>query len=472
MGSPIWTRRCFVGAMAAGGALSACGVAPLAVTSADSRQPWARASAIADSVQPAEIPPRQFPVAIRGEADENIRPAILAAIETAAANGGGSVVIPPGRWFSEGPIHLRSNCALHVSAGAELVFSGDGSAYLPVVFTRWEGTEAYNYSPMIYARGERNVAVTGKGTIDGQGEANFLPWRKQQKPDQNRLRQMGADGVPVEERIFGDGHWLRPQFLQFVDCEQVTVEGVTLLDSPFWCIHPVYCRHVTVRDVTVISRHINSDGVDPDSSEDVLIEGCRFDTGDDGVAIKAGRDADGWRVGRLARRVVVRDCEFTGQRGGGMAIGSEMSGGVEDIFVERYSMNSVSHGLYFKANLDRGGVIRNVFIRDIDIGKADTVLIFTNDYHSYRGGNAPTRFEDVLVENVRCGQAELGMSIIGHPSAPVRRVTVTNFEIERAANTLDMRYAEDVRFDEVRMNGRPVLPEETAPDDIDHTLRH
>jgi len=472
MSSPNWSRRRFVGAVAAGSALTACGTPPLAVTSTDSGEPWARARAIADNVRPADIPARRFPVAVRGEAEENIRPAILAAIETAAANGGGSIVIPPGRWFSEGPIHLRSHCALHVSAGAELVFSGDGSAYLPLVFTRWEGTEVYNYSPMIYARGARNVAVTGQGTIDGQGEANFLPWRKQQKPDQNRLRQMGADGVPVEQRVFGSGHWLRPQFLQFVDCEQVTVEGVTLIDSPFWCVHPVYCRHVTVRDVTITSRHINSDGVDPDSSEDVLIERCQFDTGDDGVAIKAGRDADGWRVGKPARRIVVRDCRFTGQRGGGMAIGSEMSGGVEDVFVERYSMNSVNHGLYFKANLDRGGVIRNVFIRDIDIRKANTVLIFTNDYHSYRGGNAPTRFEDVQVENVYCGQAELGMSIIGHPSAPVRRVTVSNFDVERVANTLDLRHAEDVRFYEVRMNGERVTPNETAPDEIDHKLRY
>ncbi|MEO1247655.1 MAG: glycoside hydrolase family 28 protein [Pseudomonadota bacterium] len=463
-----WSRRHVIAALAASGALGACRGMPVAA----SRPPWDEAEAIARGIQPASIPRRSFPVEPAGPRNRDIRPAILKALEAAVAGGGGRVVVPPGRWLCEGPIHLESRCALHVSKGAHLAFGGDASAYLPVVFTRWEGTEAYNYSPMIYARGVEDVAVTGEGTLDGQGAAHFLPWRERQKPDQNRLRQMGADGVPPEQRVFGAGHFLRPQFVQFVDCERVSVEGVTLVDSPFWCLHPVYCRHVTVRNVRIVSRHINSDGVDPDSSEDVLIEGCEFDTGDDGVAIKAGRDADGWRVGRPTRRVVVRDCRFTGQRGGGMAIGSEMSGGVEDVFVERYAMNAVNHGLYFKANLDRGGLIRNIFIRDIDIERADTVLIFTNDYHSYRGGNAPTRFEDVRVENVRCGQAELGISIVGHPNAPIRRVSVENLRVDRVQSPVDLRHVEALEFTNVRMNGELIAAEETAPGSVDRTLRY
>lgn len=435
--------------------------------------PWARADEIARGVQKPVIPDRDFPVTDFGaQPGEDARGPVMAALEAASLAGGGRVVLPIGEWPCDGPIHMRGKCALHLEEGARLVFSGNAASYLPVVFTRWEGTEVYNYSPMIYARGVKDVAITGAGTIDGQGEKHFLPWRPNQRPDQRLLRKMGAEGVPVSKRIFGDGHWLRPQFVQFVDCERVLVEGVTLVDSPFWCVHPVYCRHVTVRNVEIVSRHINSDGVDPDSSEDVLIEGCSFDTGDDGVALKAGRDQDGWRVGRKTRRIVIRDNVFTGVRGGGMAIGSEMSGGVEEIFVERYRMNEVHHGLYFKANLDRGGVIRDVHIRDIDIAKADTVLIFTNDYHSYRGGNFPTRFEDVTVANVRCAKAGLGISVIGHAAAPVRRVRVSDMTIAEAQQPLQIKHVEDLQFRNVLMNGSPVESvSETAPETFEREFK-
>ena len=435
--------------------------------------PWTRADAIANGVRRPVIAARDFPVTDYGAAPgRDVRPAVISALEAAATGGGGRVVFPAGEWPCDGPIHLRGRCALHLEAGARLVFSGDPASYLPVVFTRWEGTEVYNYSPMIYGRGLKDVAITGAGVIDGQGEKNFLPWRPNQRPDQRALRKMGAEGVPVSQRIFGDGHWLRPHFIQFIDCERVLVEGVTLNDSPFWCVHPVYCRHVTVKGVTIISRHINSDGVDPDSSEDVLIEDCVFDTGDDGVALKAGRDQDGWRVGRKTQRVVIRDNTFTGTRGGGMAIGSEMSGGVEEVFVERYRMNRVHHGLYFKANLDRGGVIRDVHIRDIDIVRADTVLIFTNDYHSYRGGDFPTRFEDVTVSDVRCAQAGLGVSIIGHPEAPVRRVRVSDMTIASAEQPLQIKHVEDLSFRNVMMNGETVESVlQTAPETFDRPFK-
>ena len=455
------------------GAAALGGCANLRPVAFEARDPWARADEIARGVERPTIPARDFPVTDFGaRPGEDVRPAVVAALAAASLAGGGRVVFPAGQWPCDGPIHLRGKCALHLEKDARLVFSGNASSYLPVVFTRWEGTEVYNYSPMIYARGVRDVAITGDGTIDGQGEKNFLPWRPDQRPDQRLLRKMGAEGVPVSERVFGEGHRLRPHFVQFIDCERVLVEGVTLVDSPFWCVHPVYCRHVTVKDVAIISRHINSDGVDPDSSEDVLIEGCTFDIGDDGVALKAGRDQDGWRVGRKTRRVVIRDNDFTGVRGGGMAIGSEMSGGVEEIFVERYRMNKVHHGLYFKANLDRGGVIRDVHIRDIDIGEADTVLIFTNDYHSYRGGNFPTRFEDVTVADVRCAKAGLGISVVGHEAAPVRRVHVSDMTIGEATQPLQIRHVEDLRFRNVVMNGAAVEAVlETAPETFEREFK-
>jgi polygalacturonase len=435
--------------------------------------PWARADAIANAVQAPRISARDYSILDFGAASgRDVRPAIIAALDAAEAVGGGRVVLPQGVWPCDGPIHMRSSCAIHLEADARLIFSGNAASYLPVVFTRWEGTEAYNYSPMIYGRDLTDIAITGEGTIDGQGEANFLPWRPNQKPDQQALRRMGAQGTPVSERVFGEGHWLRPQFVQFVGCERVLVEGVTLIDSPFWCVHPVYCRHVTVRGVTIVSRHINSDGVDPDSSEDVLIERCTFDTGDDGVALKAGRDQDGWRVGRQTRRIVIRNNRYAGTRGGGMAIGSEMSGGIETVFVDGFAMNEVHHALYFKANPDRGGRIRDVYIRGVRARKADTVLIFTNDYHGYRGGDFPTLFEDVWVEDVRVDEAAVGISVVGHQDAFVRDVSVRNMRVGTVEIPLRARYVANLRFDNVVMGGETIRAvTQTAPETFERVTK-
>lgn len=423
------------------------------------RQPagaWSRAAQIVDGIRLPRIPERDFDVGTPGSGATNAdrRAALQATIDAAGAAGGGTVKIPAGRWFCDGPLILRSRVALDLAAGSHLVFSGNSASYLPEVLTRWEGTEVWTYSPMIFADGLTDVAITGTGRIDGQGAENFLPWRERQKPDQDALRQMGHDGKPVNERRFGAGHWLRPHFIQFRNCRHVLVEGVELVDSPFWVTHLLYCDQATVRNVSVVSRHINSDGVDIDSSTNVLVEGCRFDVGDDGVAIKSGRDQDGWRVDRPSRDIVIRGNEYQGDTGGAMAIGSEMSGGVSDVYVERYRLERAHHALYFKANLDRGGKIERVYIRDIDAGRVENLLIFTNDYHSYRGGNYPTRFENVEVRNVRCREAGVGLSIVGHVRAPVRNVKVTNLEIDEARTPLRIEHVENLQFDRVVINGR------------------
>lgn len=425
--------------------------------------PWTRAANIVTRIQLPRIPNRRVNVedfVSRSEAEIDSRPGIQRAIDAAAAAGGGRVVLPQGLWFSDGPLRLRSRIDLHVERGAHLQFSGNAQSYLPAVLTRWEGTEVWTYSPMVFGDELEDVAITGDGKIDGQGETNFLPWREKQTPDQDALRQMGIDGVPVYRRVFGDGHYLRPHFVQFRFCRRVLIDGPTFIDSPFWVNHLLYCDHAVVRNVEVISRHINSDGVDVDSSTNVLIERCSFDVGDDGVAIKSGRDQDGWRIDRPSRDVIIRDCEYLGATGGALAIGSEMSGGVNDVFVERYRMDKVHHALYFKANLDRGGEIKRVRIRDIAVGEADSLLIFTNDYHSYRGGNSPARFEDVTVEKVTCEAARLGLSIIGHERAPVRNVELRDVSIGQAEVPLQVQHAENLEFTNVVINGKNVVAPE------------
>jgi polygalacturonase len=440
-------------------------VALLATAPAFARKtadPWTKARQIVRGIQRPRIGRRKL--RLGSPANGDIRAAIMAAMDQLGSKGG-TITLPKGDWLSNGPIHFKSRIALDIPEGTHLKFSREPEHYLPMVFTRWEGTECWNYSPLIYAHDVTDIAITGKGAIDGQGFEGFFKWRPQQRESQQLLRKMGAEGVPMDQRRFGPGHYLRPGFVQFINCQRVLIDGPHLTDSTFWMIHPIYCDHVTVRNISLKSDHLNSDGVDPDSSTNVLIERCIFDVGDDGVAIKSGRDQDGWRVARPSSRIVVRDCEYRGTAGGGFSIGSEISGGVHDVFVERYRMGSVSHGLYFKSNLDRGGAIRDIHIRDIDIGKAQGALIFTTDYHGYRGGQHPQYFSDINVENVRCGEAIVGMSLIGTEKAPLERVSVRNLTIAKAKTPMRVKHVRELRFDNVSANGLPLSAiAETAPE--------
>ncbi|AUX68903.1 hypothetical protein CHX26_04690 [Porphyrobacter sp. HT-58-2] len=418
--------------------------------------PWGRAERIVAAIRRVAIPPRTFPLADFAPAAEDARPAILAAIRAAHEAGGGRVVIPAGLHLSAGPIHLRSHVELHLAAGATLRFLPGEELYLPPVRTRWEGTECYTLSPLLYAEDCENIALTGPGTIDGQGAAHWLPWRETQKPAQTLLRDMGRDGVPVEQRIFTGERRLRPHFVQFNRCKRVLVDGPRLIDSPFWMVHPLLCEDVIIRNIRCKSDHVNSDGVDPDSSRRVLIENCDFDVGDDGVSLKSGRDQDGWRVGIPTEDVVIRNCTYSGHAGGGMAIGSEMSGGVRNVFVEGFRIPKARHTLYFKANLDRGGRISDVFIRNITAGETASLLVFTNDYHSYRGGNFLTVFERVLIENVTVTRTGTGIAIGGHPRAPVSDVVIRGVRMGEAAQPLLLSHVERVVLDKVAAAGRMV----------------
>jgi polygalacturonase len=190
----------------------------------------------------------------------------------------GRVLVPDGA-FLTGPIHPLSDVELHVVRDGTIRFSTDPAAYLPVVSTPFEGTECYNYSPFIYAYGQRNVAVTGPGTLDGQGRLG--PWESwyanggPRGDDQKALRAMGQQGVPVEQRQFGPGHHLRPNMVQFYRCENVLVSDVTIVEPAMWTVHPVLSRNVTVRDVTVHSTLYNTDGCDPECCTDVHIQNFR-----------------------------------------------------------------------------------------------------------------------------------------------------------------------------------------------------
>ncbi|MEP6901473.1 MAG: glycoside hydrolase family 28 protein, partial [Actinomycetota bacterium] len=308
------------------------------------------------------------------------------AIEECSKAGGGRVVVPRGEFLS-GAIHLQSNVNLYLSKDATVKFSMNPKDYLPIVHTRWEGMELMHLSPFIYAYEQTNIAVTGEGTLDGQGKAFFWKWHGNpkyggnpevlsQKEDRAKLYEMMDKGVPVAERIFGAGAYLRPQFIQPYKCKNVLIEGVRIIDSPMWEIHPVLCENVTVRKVHISSHGPNNDGCDPESCKDVLIEDCFFDTGDDCIAIKSGRNDDGRRINVPTENVIVRGCEMKDGHGG-ITIGSEISGGVRNIFGENCLMDSpnLDHALRVKNNASRGGLLENFYFRNITVGQVAHAVV-------------------------------------------------------------------------------------------------
>ena len=415
-------------------------------------------AAILNRIQLPTFPAREYPLpdfGASGDGKTDCKSAFDGAIAKCNQDGGGTVVVPAGVWWTEGPINLKSNVRLHLRRGATIKFSPDPKHYLPVVLTRWEGTEVYNYSPLIYTYQATNVAITGDGIIDGNAGTSFATWKPNQSDDQLKLRQMGNDLVPVHQRIFGEGHWLRPSMIQFFGCANVLVEDVTIHDSPMWVVHPVYSYNVTVRNITVDSGNPNNDGVDPDSSVNVLIDRCRFNTGDDSVAIKSGRDQDAWRIGQATENVVVRNCDMN-SKANGLCIGSEMSGGVRNVYMEDCRVGKVSSAIYFKANLDRGGMVENVWVKNIEVEDVSALIRFTTDYHGYRGNHYPPVFRNFLIEDVACRHAGIAIDAVGVPDAPLRNITLRNIEVDKADKVKDIRYTENWTMENVLVNGEPV----------------
>ncbi len=433
---------------------------------------WADVPALLARIKSPEFPQRDFVVTefgAIGDGKTDALPAFRAAIEACGKAGGGRVAVPPGEFLLNGPIHLRSHVNLHVEGGATVRFSGNPEHFLPLVLTRWEGTLVNNYSPLIYARNAEDIAITGAGVIDGSARVAFGEWLSRQTPAQNRLRQMGADGVPLADRKFGEGSFLRPGMIEPFECKNVLIEGVTLRDSPFWVVHPIFCTNVTVRGVKVDSFALNNDGCDPDSCTDVLIEDCTFHTGDDGIAIKAGRDADAWRDGRMCENIVIRHCRFQSKING-LCIGSEMSAGVRNVFMEDCQVAEGESCIYFKSNRDRGGCIQHVRVRRIQIEASRSAVIrFETNYHSYRGGNAPTRFNDFVIEDVQCTAAAAYFIFVdGSDDSPVENVRLRNVIVKSAREPVFLRGVSDISLQNVVVNGvrlpeQPTLTPSSAP---------
>ncbi len=439
--------------------------------------PWDRADEIVKNMIVPEFPDTTFNVIDYGavaDGTTNNSQAFASAIQACNEAGGGKVIVPKGKYLT-GPIHLLSNVNFHLEEGTEILFSKNTADYLPVVHTSYEGMEFMNYSPLIYAYQQKNIAVTGKGTFNGQaGNDNWWPWSSaprygykegddNQRKDHNlpRLSKMVEDGVPVSKRIFGEGHQFRPTFFQPFECENVLIKDVTFIIAPFWVMHPVKSNHVTVDGVTVDSHGPNNDGCNPEYSKNVHIKNCVFDTGDDCIAIKSGRDNDGRRVGIKSENIVIENCIMRDGHGG-VVMGSEISGGVSNVYVRNCEMNSpnLERAIRIKTNTRRGGTIENIYVKNIKVGQVKEAFLKINThyaiYDNQEGEHMPIirniYLEDIEVEN----GGEYGILIKGREASPVTNVNLTNVHIKNAETPIQIEFSDPLNYENVTINGKKI----------------
>jgi polygalacturonase len=408
-----------------------------------------------------------------GDGTTNCSEAIKKAINSCNKAGGGSVIVPAGN-FLTGPIYLKSNVNLHINKGARLLFSTRPNDYLPLVPTRWEGVDLMNYSPLIYAYKEHNIAITGNGVLDGQAtNENWWPWKgkteygwKPGTPNQtdkgNRpvLFDMAEKDVPLVSRKFGKDHYLRPQFVQPYLCDNILIEGVKIINSPMWILHPVLCNNITINGVNVESSGPNTDGCDPESCKNVLIKNCYFNTGDDCIAIKSGRNRDGRRINIPSENIVIQNCTMANGHGG-IVIGSEISGGVRNVFAENCHMNSplLDRALRIKTSSARGGTTDGIYLRNISVGQVKEEAILVTMFYEDTGEFMPT-IRNIEVQNMQVEKGgKTGIVVEGYAKMPVQNFRLININIKNVKIPYRLSNLNGLIFDNVTVNGELLKPE-------------
>ena len=448
----------------------------LAISLSVSQQPgsvpqgWDALPALLQKICSPVFPHKDFPITdygAVGDGKTDCSMAFTKAIEACNTKGGGRVIVPKGIYCT-GPIRLKSNVNLHLSKEAVIKFSTDPKKYLPVVYSRWEGVECMNYSPLIYAYEQENIAVTGEGVLDGQGsEDNWWSWKgnkesgwKPGKPNQNegrkKLFEMGEGGVPVAGRVFGEGFSLRPNFFEPYRCKNILVEGVKFKDSPMWFIHPVLCHNISIVGVRTEGQGPNNDGCDPESCSEVLIRNCFFNNGDDCIALKSGRNNDGRRVNVPCENIIIQGCTMKNGHGG-VSIGSEISGGVRNVFIENDTMDSplLDRALRIKTNSIRGGVVENVFMRNVKIGQVSEAVVKI-DYYYEEGdaGNFTPIVRNIEVENITCDKSQYAVWIRAYDRSPAANITVRSCTFKNVAESNVIENVKDLSLINVNIHGK------------------
>ena len=368
---------------------------------------------------------------------------IQGEIDAVAAKGGGRVVVSAGEHFSDGPIRLRSNVELHLEEGAKLVFSDDPAKYLPAVPTSWEGVECLNYSPLVYAYGCTNVAITGKGTI----APKMKFWRKWfgreagHRAATRKLYDWCSFLAPVEERDLTKlpESNVRPHLIQFNRCKDVRLEGFRIRESPFWTIHLYLCDGVVARGLDVYAHGHNNDGIDIEMTKNVLVENCRFDQGDDAIVIKSGRNQDAWRLATPSENIEVRNCTVVNGHVL-LGIGSEMSGGVRNVYLHDCVLESEAFRLFYvKTNERRGGFVENIRMENVTAKKVRFGVMDVETDVLYQWRNFPTHevrvtpIRNLSMKNVTVEEADRLVHILGDKRLPVDGVSLKDVRVAKTA---------------------------------------
>jgi len=386
--------------------------------------------------------------AIKGDVVKTSK-AINKAIDKANKMGGGIVVIPEGEWLTA-KIHFKSSVNLHLDKGAILLFSEDPKDYLPAVRSTWEGYECMNYSPLIYAYQCKNIAITGEGELKSKMDV-WKTWFKRPKGHMEslkRLYNLASYNKPMEERqMVNDSANFRPQFIQFNRCENILMDGVTITNSPFWTIHPFLSKNIVLRNLKVYAHGHNNDGVDPEMSQNILIENCVFDQGDDAIAIKSGSNQDAWRLNTPSKNIVIRNC--TVKNGHQLvAIGSELSGGIENVFIDKCTVvdgAKLNHLLFIKTNERRGGYVKNIHMSNIVAGKIDQGIlgIETDVMYQWRDlvptiERRLTPIKNVYLENIKATNVKFISRVLGQKELPVKNVFLKNIHADLIKGNLSI----------------------------------
>jgi polygalacturonase len=431
---------------------------------------WKQLPEILNQIIPPVFPARDFNIqdfGAIGDGTTDCTDAFSKAISACSLEGGGRIVVPTGV-FLTGTIHLKSNVNLWVTRNATILFSQDTKKYLPVVLTRFEGVELMNYSPFIYAYGQENIAITGQGTLDGQADSTiWWPWtgdtddgwiagNPNHNNDRESLFRMAEIGVPVKERVFGESCYLRVNFIQPYNCKNILIDSVTICRSPMWEIHPVLCENVTVQNVKVISHGPNNDGCNPESSKNVLIKNCYFDTGDDCIAIKSGRNADGRRINVPSENIVIQGCTMKDGHGG-VVIGSEISGSCRNVFAENCIMDSphLDRALRIKTNSLRGGVVENIFMRNCTVGEVkEAVITIIYNYSEGDVGAFTPIVRNVFLSNISSQKSKHALLLEGYERSPIDNVQLTKCNFNGVSDDNILNHVTNLTMNEIFINDK------------------
>ncbi|MBQ8075161.1 MAG: glycoside hydrolase family 28 protein [Oscillospiraceae bacterium] len=401
---------------------------------------------------------------------ENQTRKIQSAIDMLSEQGGGRLILPEGIYLT-GALQLRSGVELHLESPNTILrfINTEIENHYPVVYSHWEASPCLNYSALLYARNANNIAVTGPGVLDGAADQNhWWNWHHQveeawsenavdlQQHDRLTLRSMNMEGVPVEKRCFGPGHFLRPNMVQLIGCERVLLQGFKIINSPMWQLNPVFCRSVIVDGLTLSSHGSNNDGCDPESCNGVWIKNCCFDTGDDCISLKSGRDRDGLAANTPCENVLIENNDFADGHGG-IALGSEMSGGIRFVLADnnRFSSPNLTYALRLKTNARRGGFVENVMLSGSVMSAVHGAAVHgTMLYEDGRNGDMLPVFRDITIEDIEAHGGDYGIFLEAFPEVPITGLVLRNIRIDGVRKTLRSMNWQNPVIDNVIINGK------------------